>query len=218
MGWLWLVEIKGLSKLQEKIVNLERGVARLPASKGKNPLVLWHGDYRRNTKKAMGVRPTVGQSGTFRGSRWPALEPAYTRKDGTEIPVWGGVARLRAGRVTRASGAGIRVKAAGPGIIKKGQTFGGKNVLGKLKKHPPGHRYKSSDKQLGVAKGQSLLQRWLLAAPKLTKSGRRLTMTVNVPYARSVSRKRPFHWSRRIEQEERRFLRRRAEQYLNGLV
>lgn len=32
--------------------------------------------------------------GTVRGADWDAFKPQYTRKDGTEIPAWGGVAKV----------------------------------------------------------------------------------------------------------------------------
>ena len=46
------------------------------------------------------------RGGRHRGVLWKYFSPQYTRKDGTEVPAWGGVERVRAGSSTRKRGGG----------------------------------------------------------------------------------------------------------------
>ena len=138
------VRLKGIDQVQSKFAQLSRDFHSFPKGNQENPLKEWETAYGRRGLKRK--RPTVAKAGQYRGNRWPGLKIQYKRKtDGVVVPVWGGVKRLRKGTVTRATGKGIRVKASGPAVVKKGQTFSGRNVLGKLKSD--GHRYKRGDKQ-----------------------------------------------------------------------
>ncbi len=195
------VKFKGLDRVQSKFAQLSKDFESFP--RANNPLLDWKVGYSVRGVKA--GRPAVSKAGTYRGNRWPGLKIMYKRKtDGVAVPVWGGVKRLRRGTVTRATGTGIRVKAAGPGVVKKGQTFSGNNVLGKLKNS--GQRYKRGDKQLGKIRPQGLLGDWFQSDPKLSSSGKKLTITTNKPHAARIAAKRPFHWGRTIARIERHHL------------
>lgn len=206
------VKFRGADKARSKFAQLAADFHSLP--KQDNPLKEWETGYgRRGTKSK---RPTVAKAGQYRGNRWPGLKIQYKRKtDGKVVPVWGGVKRLRKGTVTRATGSGERRKDAGPAVIKKGQTFTGRNVLGKLKSD--GHRYKRSDKQMGNTQGRiGLLQSWYAPTGKLSANGKRLTKITNEPHAAKVSRRRPFHWGRGIANLERLKLERVAAKWLSA--
>ncbi len=208
------VKLKGIEQVQRKFAQLSRDFESFP--KADNPLKDWESGYGERGEK--GKRPTVAKAGTYRGNRWAGLAFQYKRKtDGVVVPVWGGVKRLRKGRVTRATGTGERRKDAGPAIIKKGQTFGGPNVLGRLKSD--GHRYKRSDKQLGNVQGSiGLLQSWFAVTGKLSTNGKRLTKTTNKPHAARIAAKRPFHWGRTIARVERHHLELVAAKWLSTRI
>jgi hypothetical protein len=153
----------------------------------------------------------VGQSGSFRGNSWPAAKPAYTRKDGTVVPIWGGVPRVRAGHVTRAGKASQRYlkymspeqRAGGPsdvGVVKLGQTFTAGNVLGKLRRD--GSRYRQSDPQLSPNAEVGLLGDFAKSAPVLEDNNRRVRVMTNKSYAARVHAKRPFAFGGAIDKEE----------------
>jgi len=208
------VKFNGMDKVQRKFAQLAADFHTLPSDKSQNPIGIWETKYGKRGEKAK--RPTVAKAGQYRGNRWPGLKIQYKRKtDGKVVPVWGGVRRLRKGTVTNATGTGERRKASGPAIVKKGQTFTGKNVLGKLKSD--GHRYKRSDKQMGNTQGRiGLLQSWFAPTGKLTQNGKRLTKTTNEPHAAKAAALRPFHWGRGIANLERHELERIAAKWLSA--
>jgi hypothetical protein len=78
------VDAKGLETLGDAAFKLPAGNA--------NPLMQWNLAYSYASMQA--PRPTVAQSGEFRGNPWAALAPQYVRADGTVIPVWGGVRKV----------------------------------------------------------------------------------------------------------------------------
>ncbi|MAH47777.1 hypothetical protein CMI37_18290 [Candidatus Pacearchaeota archaeon] len=56
--------------------------------------------------------------GTWRGVKWKYFAPQYTRKDGTVIPAWGGVAKVRGkGKVLG------RLRASGTSRVSKGDSI-----------------------------------------------------------------------------------------------
>ena len=173
----------------------------------------------------------MGQSGNFRGNPWSPLEPQYTRKDGTRVPVWGGVPHAviggrfsRLGAVASARSGSIRLastltpqqKKAGFGKVTTGQVFSQANVLGKLK--GSGARYKRGDKQLGKLRAQGLLGDWAASDPIIENKGLQLRITSNRPYAARIDRLRPFAWGPQIEREEGADVLQRIDQYLRRLL
>lgn len=58
-----------------------------------NPLLQWNAGY--SLAGMTERRPAVSESGSYRGNAWTELAPQYVRKDGTVVPVWGGVDRVR---------------------------------------------------------------------------------------------------------------------------
>ena len=189
-----------------------------------NPLLEWKKAYGLRTLQA--PRPNVGSSGTFRGNVWPKLEPQYTRKtDGVVVPVWGGVKRVRAGRVTqvraggrtrRASTLSKSQKASGFGVVKLGQTFDKGNVLGKLRS--TGQRYKQGDEQLRSDQPTSILKDWATGKPVLSDRGKRIKLVSNHPGARRNHDLRPFSWGKQIEQEELRDITQRVNAYIQLVI
>jgi len=210
------VKLQGAAKVRTKFAQLANDFQSFPRQD--NPLSIWERGYAvRGLSQDTRPRPTVAKAGTYRGERWPGLAIQYKRKtDGKVVPVWGGVKRLRKGTVTNATGTGIRVKASGPAVVKKGQTFSGGNVLGKLKSD--GHRYKRSDLQLGKARSGGLLHDWFKPTGQLSHNGKRLTKLTNKPYAARVAAKRPFHWGRTIARNERHHLELIAGEWLSRRV
>jgi hypothetical protein len=154
------------------------------------------------------------------------LKPAYKRKtDGKVVPVWGGVPRLRAGRVTRVASAGQRYghtltksqKASGFGVVKKGQTVKSGPVLARLKSD--GSRYKASDKQLGKVGARSgLLGDWINSDAIPDRRGKRIRITSNKPHAAAQHKRRPFAGGRRIDREEGADLLKRIATYIDRLM
>jgi len=52
----------------------------------------------RAVRTEMGVewpKARAATGGTVRGQVWEPMKPQYTRKDGTVVPAWGGVAKVR---------------------------------------------------------------------------------------------------------------------------
>jgi hypothetical protein len=204
------------------LAQMAKGMDSIP--RRTSPLLAWRTAYGQRTDRA--ARPTVARSGSFRGNRWPKLKPAYKRKtDGRVVPVWGGVPRLRAGRVTRVASGGQRYghtltpsqNASGFGVIKKGQTFTGRNVLARLK--GDGSRYKSSDKQLGKVGARSgLLGDWVGSDPIVDRRGKRIRITSNKAYAGTQHKRRPFASGRKIDREESRDLLTRIARYVDKLM
>lgn len=197
-----------LNHLPEELREVAAGLKSLPSAKNDNPLSIWIQSYQLREKGE--GRPTVNQFGSFRGNTWHPLEPAYIRTtDGMSVPVWGGVPRLRGGRVTRASVMGTRrasgltraEKKAGYGAVVIGQTFRTGPVKGKLK--ADGSRYKSSDRQLGRDSGGHLFGEWV--NPRnivLSASGLVATLAHPFSWAPRIAERRNFMWSSRIESDE----------------
>lgn len=77
--------------------------------------------------------------GTYRGVTWKPFAPQYTRKDGTVVPAWGGVARVRAGFRKGATGDASRPGKRSTGV--RMSRVSGK-VAGRLR--PSGQRVTKS--------------------------------------------------------------------------
>lgn len=90
----------------------------------------------------------LSHGGQYRGVVWKYFAPQYVRKDGTVVPAWGGVPRVR----------GLRYKRS---YKKKGITRGDfrkPNVLGR--KRPSGARVKQGDailQDVGTLKARAAL-------------------------------------------------------------
>jgi len=209
------------SGLDRDLKELADGLETFPTAG--NPLLEWRATYALRTERAMAERPTVSQPGQFRGNQWDALAPAYHREtDNEDVPVWGGVERLRAGHVTRtaAFGKNIRTKAgAGAGafgVVNKGQSYTSGPVLGKLKKD--GSRYKPTDPQLGKGRPGSLLGDWRTADPQLSNGGKTITLRSSIPYAEFVHEKRPFAYGGSIDKEESEAMLGHIQDYLRKIL
>lgn len=206
------------------LAKFKDAISTFPAGAG-NPLILWRKAYGLRTIQSS--RPTVGASGSFRGNSWPAVKPQYTRKDGTIVPVWGGIPRLRAGHVTRAGKASQRyLKYMSPaqieggatdiGVVKVGQTFTAGNVLGKLRRD--GTRYRQSDKQLSTNAEVGLLGDFAKSEPILGDNNRLVRILSNRSYAVKVHEKRPFAFGGAIDKEESDSLLAYCSAYVDGLL
>jgi len=119
------------------------------------------------------------RGGTFRGVTWKPFAPQYTRKDGTVVPAWGGVPRVRTGRSARTKS----------GALRKGgrvATTRTKFVLGRLR--PSGKRLT----------GASALLQDTMHVKKTATTVLRMTDNVlelgptGTNYARAQQRGRPF--------------------------
>lgn len=82
-----------------------------------NPDQAWAetAQYMRVRTSAMFAKLRSG--GTYRGVTWKPFAPQYTRKDGTVVPAWGGVARVRAGYIQKGKHKGERMKRVS-GVVK----------------------------------------------------------------------------------------------------
>jgi hypothetical protein len=63
------------------------------ASDGRKPLNALFTRFARVVRRQWAAVKATG--GTFRGKRWPPFAPQYKRKDGTVVPAWGGVPKVR---------------------------------------------------------------------------------------------------------------------------
>ncbi|MFA4972908.1 MAG: hypothetical protein WC683_09860 [bacterium] len=213
------------TQLEARLNKVAQGLRALPLDKNTNPLSVWIQSYQLRERAAQ--RPTVNAFGAFRGAVWHPLEPAYTRvTDGRSVPVWGGVPRLRAGRVTRAR---TDINAMGQVVytskrkgrklgsfasVVPGQTFTTGPVKGKLKSD--GSRYKPSDKQLGRDSGGHVFGEWI--SPRniiIAAHGLVAVLTHPFAWAAKVNESRRFAWSSGIEEQETREFRDRMLAYFN---
>lgn len=79
-----------------------------------SPKRLWDRIHRdQQTLSALTIRALSDGGGSYRGVQWPGFRPQYVREDGTEVPAWGGVDKVRGkGRVKgRLRPSGTRVTA-----------------------------------------------------------------------------------------------------------
>ena len=160
---------KGFSSNSDDFLAKIRKIAQ-EAKDVKRPMARWRLGYGVRTVRAS--RPSVGQSGMFRGNPWRKLAPMYTRKDGTVVPVWGGVQKVH----------------------------GRGNVKGRKRRRGP--RYKESDRQLDKLRTQGLIGGWAQAAPLFSKGNKRLTISARQPYAERQHKMRPFAFGVKIDKEE----------------
>ncbi len=128
------------------------------AENGTKPLGRFDKHWKLDANKAWNAAKVTG--GKFWDKMWEGHKPQYTRKDGTVVPSWGGVKKVKrkvwgwakAGR----SGARVGVRRTARGNVKGRKRTGRKNV-----------RVRKTD-VLNVDTG--LLKRSLLAArPKIIK-------------------------------------------------
>jgi len=78
-----------------------------------NPDQAWaeSAQYMRVRTSAMFQHNRSATSGgTYRGVAWKPFAPQYTRKDGTVVPAWGGVPRVRAGYIQKGKHKGQRMQ------------------------------------------------------------------------------------------------------------
>ncbi len=92
-----------------------------------NPDAAW-----AESAQYMRVRTTLTFSrlragGTYRGVTWKPFAPQYTRKDGTVVPAWGGVRRVRAGYIQKGKHKGERMSRVS-GVVKGRLRPSGKRV------------------------------------------------------------------------------------------
>lgn len=246
-------------ELDIKVRRFAEKITRLPRDK-RSPLYRTAQRYRLLLEKSYQDRPTIATAGTFQGEDWPKLEPAYTRiTDGVSVPVWGGVPRAvlgkgfgasgahsRLGVVTRARDGGIRtghleeaqIKGGFRGI-RLGQRFSQATVRPKLRSN--GTPYKATDRQLGNAKGRSMIGEGL--KNRLQFGGNNLSVRVVWPHpAASVHQygrrfrikghlaadgthgggvgeipARPFMWTKRIADKVRAILEEELKAYAIAL-
>lgn len=107
----------------------------------------------------------LGRGGTFRGVNWPPFAPQYRRKDGTLIPAWGGVPKVRGKGTVKGKGRGQRV-----GDLKP-------------KRVTPSSRLLRSTGKLATA-----------AMTRVHKTPTVLVMDTPVKYARRQHSMRPFQF------------------------
>lgn len=218
-----------LSDFDAAMKRIIAGQKRFPKDKT-NPLRASMDWYLRALSTWWKRRPSVSSSGSWMGQRWPGWDQAYVayeRSDG-KVPVWGGVKRMRTGRVTRvrdglstqrkvtASGMTKAEKAAGHGAVKLGQTFNRPNVLGKLKSD--GSRYKQTDKQLGTNKGGGMLHDFVTGQPAVSANGKTVTKGTTKPYAAVQNEARPWTWSPQVERIVSRIMLERMKAYIVSLA
>jgi len=46
-------------------------------------------------RRIVGHMEKLKKGGTYRGAKWEPFRPYYTRADGTEVPAWGGIPKVR---------------------------------------------------------------------------------------------------------------------------
>ena len=179
-----------LHGLDEKFREAAKRIERLPDSQGSNPCALALYDYQFEIGRTR--RPTVAESGDFHGENWPQLAPAYTRKDGTVVPVYGGVPKARGrGKVKG------RIKSEG---VARGR----------------GSRYQASDLQLGARAG-GMWADFITQMPRLVASNFVAVLSSPFKYAaRQFERRSWFGPSLQRFTEDR--LAVRSEEYLSGVI
>lgn len=179
-----------LNDLDHKLERAAEHFQTLPADPGENPCALALYDYQAELANA--TRPTVGMSGDVAGASWPALQEQYIRKDGTVVPVYGGVPY-----------------ASGKGTVK-----------GKLKSEGvargSGSRYQADDKQLGARAG-GLWSSWISQKAQIGARGLTAKLTSSLIYAARQFAKRPW-WSQVLQTFTERRLELRSTDYINGVL
>lgn len=191
----FVVNTNGLDSVTKAMADrVKRIPRRLP-----NPLVALDQWYVLRLEEMLRSRPAVSEDGDVGGANWPAHKPMYIRKtDGQVVPRWGDVpraiisfggrARQLLGTVTNASGYSIRLareltepqRRAGYGIVESGQVFSQATVLGQLRKD--GTRYQAGTPQLGVTKGDGMLNDWLSSNLIISLDGKKTERRSSKPY------------------------------------
>lgn len=202
-----------LSGLDAQTKNMIAGTRKLPRGLS-NPLVRSAQWYRMKLYNVWWHRrPTIGQSASWMGNHWRRLKPQYIR-GGTRGP-----SRYRAAaELARLQGRGIVLT---PSAVRKAVTrrhhiaggeaipvWGGVSkvvgrgkVKAKKKKRPVDSRYKKSDKQLNILKGEGMLNRFATDEPFISADGRKVVVGSDKPYALYQARMRRWHWSDSIGRE-----------------
>lgn len=60
-----------------------------------NPDQAWAESAQYMRVRTSGMFARLRRGGTYRGVTWKDWAPQYTRKDGTVVPAWGGIAKVR---------------------------------------------------------------------------------------------------------------------------
>jgi len=176
--------------LEEKLERAAVQLERLPEDPGENPCALALYDYQ--AELATANRPTVGQSGSVGGESWPALAPQYVRKDGTIVPVYGGVPHAHGKGVVKG-----KIKSAGVGSGS-------------------GSRYQAGDRQLGDRAG-GLWSDWISQRATLQGLGRIAKLASPFIYAWRQFKRRPW-WGNTLELFTQKRLELRADDYIQGVL
>lgn len=122
--------------------------------------------------------------GNFRSgaAEWRKVPPLYVRKDGTAIPPWGGVKRVRGQWIHTHSDIKSRKKF----FVQKAKVSG--NVSGRLR--PSNKRVKPTSI---VGKDTNTMFRQFVRSPKIAPSGRSISLVTVTAYAKWQNKLRPFN-------------------------
>ena len=179
-----------LQDLDQKLERAAASLEELPADPGQNPCALALYDYQAELANA--DRPTVGTSGDVKGVTWPALAPQYVRRDGTVVPVYGGVPYAR-GRGT------VQGKLKSEGVARGS-----------------GSRYRSDDRQLGARAG-GLWSSWITQRAAVAARGLAASLTSAFAYSARQFARRPW-WSGQLASFTENRLELRSTDYINGVL
>jgi len=84
-----------LMELRIDDAQLKRALKELgeAAEDGRKPLLAFYSDWKAMVTREWGKVRVTG--GTFRGDAWAAMKPQRYRADGTPVPAWGGIPKVR---------------------------------------------------------------------------------------------------------------------------
>lgn len=100
-------DVIDLRELDDAIRDLERMTGKL--MDGRKPLGRFFSWWK--LRRAQGwVQFKASTGGFFFGEKWEPMKPQYTRKDGTEVPAWGGVPRVNKGFGLKRRGGSVKGK------------------------------------------------------------------------------------------------------------
>lgn len=178
MPGLMRISVKGDKEIAAKFQRLGTTGRRKAGKKG---LARFHVWFANECARAWLAVKAAG--GTFRGVTWPGMKPQYTRKDGTEVPAWGGVPFALTG-FKRGAKTKITWKS---GEMRIGSTSG--SVKGK--KRPSGKRVTQSSIMM---QDTANLRNDFLYKPKRLDDNRMILepSAGNLEYAEVQNDRRPF--------------------------